>query len=96
MKRDRGMAWGAAKLFATLVLVAQIAIAQNDLAQLHLNVSFEPDTIGPGSTSTLLFEISNSFEFPVTSMGIDNMLPVGVAIASFPNVQSCQSAYRGT
>ena len=76
------------RLLAALALVAQIGIAQNALAQLELGVSFEPDTIGPGSTSTLLFEISNSFVFSVPSMEINNMLPVGVAVAGFPNIQS--------
>jgi hypothetical protein len=49
---------------------------------------FEPDTIGPGSVSTLVFEISSSEDVPVTDLAFADTLPAGVTIANPPNAST--------
>ncbi len=43
--------------------------------------TFIPDTIGPGSTTTLRFDIVNSDPTPVTDLAFTDILPAGVTIA---------------
>ncbi len=43
---------------------------------------FEPDLIGPGSTSTLTFQIINNGPDPVTDLAFTDNLPTGVVIAT--------------
>lgn len=43
---------------------------------------FSPDTIGPGSVSTLTFEIGSEEGVPVTDLAFTDTLPAGVTIAS--------------
>jgi len=45
------------------------------------SAEFTPDTIGPGSTSTLSFTITNPDSSPVTALAFTNNLPAGVTIA---------------
>ncbi|HEX6199145.1 MAG TPA: Ig domain-containing protein, partial [Thermoanaerobaculia bacterium] len=49
---------------------------------------FDPDTIGPGSVSTLLFEIASSEDVPVSDLAFTDVLPAGVVIASPPNAST--------
>lgn len=49
--------------------------------------TFTPNTIGPGSTTTLRFDINNSsFPTPVTDLAFTDNLPAGVTIADPANV----------
>ncbi|MCP4682416.1 MAG: IPTL-CTERM sorting domain-containing protein [Desulfobacterales bacterium] len=50
--------------------------------------AFNPDTIGPGSVSTLTFTITNAGGTPVTNMDFTDNLPGGVTIADPPDA-SC-------
>jgi len=50
--------------------------------------SFNPSTIGPGSVSTLQFDISNSGANGVRDLAFSDTLPAGVTIASPPSVVS--------
>jgi hypothetical protein len=45
------------------------------------SAEFTPDTIGPGSTSTLTFTITNPDSSPVSGLAFSNTLPAGVTIA---------------
>ena len=47
---------------------------------------FIPDTIGPGSVSTLTFTITNPTATPLTGIGFTDTLPAGVFIADPANV----------
>lgn len=62
-----------------LVLMAPQALAQSGVTFSH---SFSPDTIGPGSISTLVFRIESTSASPVTDLAFANVLPAGVTIAS--------------
>lgn len=56
--------------------------AQEGQAVPSFTKTFAPDTIGPGSTSTLRFDIVNQDSVPVTDLAFTDVLPAGVAIAS--------------
>jgi len=67
-----------ALLFCTIVLVSATAAS----AQPGFSKSFSPDTIGPGSVSTLTFTIDNSESAgTVTGMAFTDILPAGVTLA---------------
>ena len=44
--------------------------------------TFGPDTIGPGSTTTLTFTITNPDETPVSDLAFTDVLPAGITIAT--------------
>ncbi len=67
--------------------MAQFALAQSVSAQPVFSKVFEPDTIRPGSVSTLTFEITNADQ-PLTELAFSDVLPAGVAIDAFPNAHS--------
>ncbi len=50
--------------------------------------AFSPATIGPGSTSTLTFTITNPLSFSVGNLSFTDVLPAGVTIASPAGVVS--------
>ena len=50
--------------------------------------SFAPDTIGPGSVSTLTFTITNGEASPVTELAFTDTLPGGVTVADPANASS--------
>jgi uncharacterized repeat protein (TIGR01451 family) len=79
----RAAVWGA-------VLLAVVALAPAAWAQggVSFSKSFSPDTIGPGSTSTLRLTINNSGGSPVLDLAFNDPLPAGVTIATPPNVVS--------
>ncbi len=55
--------------------------------------TFSPDTIGPGSISTLTFSISNDGGTPVDSIAFTDTLPAGMTIATPANVlHDCSDA----
>ncbi len=61
-------------------------------AQPIFNKQFSPDTIGPGTTTTLTFTINNSGGGPVTGLAFTDNFPAGVAIASPANaIDTCSS-----
>jgi len=46
---------------------------------------FQPSTIGPGSSSTLVFTINNTDPTPATDLAFTDMLPAGVTVADGSN-----------
>ncbi len=66
--------------FLVSLLVALPAIA-GEIAPSFSKV-FLPDSIGPGSTSTLQFDIFNDFSDPVSDLAFTDNLPAGVVIAT--------------
>ena len=68
--------------FAMLALV--LAPVANAAAPTFTKV-FIPDTIGPGSTSTLWFDVTNGDPTPVDNMAFADALPAGVTIATPAN-----------
>lgn len=51
-------------------------------AQVFFFKAFDPGTIGPGSVSTLVFELSSSEDQPVEDLAFSDTLPAGVVIAT--------------
>jgi uncharacterized repeat protein (TIGR01451 family) len=73
----RRLIWVSCQVLLTLTVVT---VAN---AQLGFGKSFNPGTIGPGSTTTLQFDISNvETGFPVTAMAFTDTLPAGMEIAT--------------
>ena len=83
---------GRTSLVLAIILVA-VGLAVGDAGTTSLaqeNVSFEksftPDTIGPGSATTLRFDIVNHDPVnPIFDMTFTDQLPTGVEIASTAN-----------
>ncbi len=83
------------RLFITLLLagfaLAGFALASAAHAQTATPTfakSFTPSTIGPGSVSTLRFDIANGTSSPVRNLAFTDNLPAGVTIASPANALS--------
>ena len=70
----------AYRISAFVVLGLLIACAA--WAQPTWDKVFSPDTIGPGSVSTLTFSITNGDPAPVTDLAFSDTLPGGVTIAT--------------
>lgn len=71
-----------ASLPLLMLLVAMaLGAASSAQAQPVFSKAFAPDTIGPGSTSALLFEIDNGAGVPVTDLAFVLNLPAGVNLA---------------
>ncbi|MEM8960064.1 MAG: IPTL-CTERM sorting domain-containing protein [Acidobacteriota bacterium] len=64
-----------------LVLVFVSAFSSAALAQPTFSKSFAPSTMGPGSTSSLVFLINNDGGGPVSDLAFTDNLPAGVTIA---------------
>jgi len=73
-------------LFCAVVAALTLAAAAH--AQPTFSKSFAPSTIGPGSVSTLTFQIANSSATGVRNLAFTDNLPAGVAIAAPANVES--------
>ncbi|WP_154224030.1 beta strand repeat-containing protein [Marinicella rhabdoformis] len=71
----------ACAFFAQLFSVAH--------AQPSFSQQFQPDTIGPGSHTELLFTIDNQNGAAITDMAFTNNLPAGLSIGSLSS-NSCQ------
>jgi len=65
-----------------LTLITALLISHPALAQLGFTKTFIPNTIGPGSVSTLQFDISNETNAPVTDIAFIDILPVALSIAN--------------
>jgi uncharacterized repeat protein (TIGR01451 family) len=76
----------------TCVLVMPIHV----LAQPAFTKSFSPDTIGPGSVSTLTFTITNAESTPITDLAFTDALPAGLTIANPSNAISDCTGADGT
>ncbi len=76
----------------TCVLVMPIHV----LAQPAFTKSFSPDTIGPGSISTLTFTITNAESTPITDLAFTDALPAGLTIANPSNAISDCTGADGT
>ena len=69
-------------------LLAALTLASAASAQPTLNKTFLPDAIGPGSVSTLRFDITNADGVPVRGLAFTDNLPTGMTISSVPNLSS--------
>lgn len=65
------------------LLATSGAMAQ--AASVFFSKGFSPATIGPGSTSTLVFDINSSENVAVTGLAFTDTLPAGVVIATPPS-----------
>ena len=72
--------------FLTAMALASAANAQTPLPS--FSKSFTPDTIGPGGTSRLIFDIENSGASPATDLAFTDTLPAGVSIANPADARS--------
>ncbi|HSR53349.1 MAG TPA: hypothetical protein VLV83_21190 [Acidobacteriota bacterium] len=68
-----------------LILLPASSLAQDPLT---FNKTFVPDTIGPGSVTTLRFDITNNTSQGARGVAFTDTLPAGVLIAGTPSVQS--------
>ena len=84
----------------TLIFSLMFLLAFNAQAQPTLSAVFTPNSIGPGSNSTLTLTITNSSGTPVTGLTLTNVLPVvpgPLTIADPANIQSdCDLGVSGT
>ncbi|RBP51004.1 beta strand repeat-containing protein [Arenicella xantha] len=62
-------------------IFSHLASAGIAVSSLTFNNNFSPNTIGPGSTTTLQFTLSNPSGLPATDLAFSNTLPVGLTIA---------------
>ncbi len=69
-----------------LLLTLLLSAASTAIAQPTFTKSFEFPTIGPGSTTGLIFTISNASGSPVEQLAFTDILPAGVTIADPANV----------
>lgn len=75
-------------------ILCSFAMAGTAYAQVpSFSKIFSPDTIGPGSTSTLSFTITNGAGGPLTDLSFTDTLPAGVTIATPANaLTNCAGA----
>lgn len=71
-----------AKWFAALWLTTEIAAAGGVVAAPGFAMSFSPNSIGAGATSTLTFTITNDGRDDATGAAFTDTLPAGVTIAT--------------
>ena len=83
------------RVLGFVVLVLSTVASFSSYAQQAISFSkvFIPDTIGPGSTSTLVFTITSNTSNSVFDLAFTDMLPAAVSIASPANaITDCDSA----
>ena len=87
----------AAGLISTFVLGHSASPAVAAPTTPIFTIGFAPETIGPGSTSTLTFTIDNTANSdPLDGLAFTNTLPAGVSIADPANAgTTCPSGSRG-
>lgn len=74
---------GGVSLVAALAMLLGMSPAASAQAGLGFSKSFAPDTIGPGSTTTLTFDLDNSGSpTPVTDIAFTDLLPAAITIAT--------------
>jgi uncharacterized repeat protein (TIGR01451 family) len=71
-------------IVAALLVVATSG-ARPAGADVSFDKAFQPATIGPGSTSRLVFKITNGEPTPLTDLAFSDVLPAGVTIATPAN-----------
>ena len=77
------------KVCRLLFVFSALALSSLAVAQPVFTKAFSPDTIGPGSTTTLVFTIDNNAGGGVVSnLAFTDNLPAGVTIASVPSASS--------
>lgn len=81
--KSRSRASIAVNWILAVAVVAGAAGAAH--AQPSFSKVFLPDTIGPGGTSTLRFEITNNGETPASDLAFTDTLPASLVIASPAN-----------
>jgi uncharacterized repeat protein (TIGR01451 family) len=72
----------------TLILFGLALYSTQIQSQIVFQESFSPSTIGPGSTSSLTFNINNQSNAFVDNIAFTNTLPAGLSIASPANIVS--------
>lgn len=76
-----------------LAVFALLLFSGAAYAQPSFQMSFFPSTIGPGSTSTIYYTITNGTTSPVTSLAFTNSLPAGMTVADpVVNDDGCQGS----
>ncbi|MEE8522548.1 MAG: hypothetical protein V3T72_01350 [Thermoanaerobaculia bacterium] len=75
-------------LAATLAMVALSALSAPADAQPTLSKIFTPNTIGPGSVSTITLTITNGSASPVTDLAFADTLPAAITIADPANAST--------
>jgi uncharacterized repeat protein (TIGR01451 family) len=73
-----------ASLFLLSLVVSFLAMAGTAYAAPSFSKNFSPDTIGPGSTSTLTLTITNDVT-PATGLAFTDTMPAGVTLATPAN-----------
>ena len=86
MKLGRTTPIASKALLLTLALI--LAGAAQAGATPTITKAFGPDTIGPGSVSTLTFILTNTLSAPITDLAFTDTLPAGVTIATPANASS--------
>lgn len=71
--------------WAVWVLLSAFSAASAH-AQADFSKFFNPNSIAPGSTTTLTYTIDNSTGGPLTDLAFTNTLPAAITIAGVPNV----------
>ena len=74
--------------FVTILAVAvffMVTVPAHAQVAVTFDKTFVPDTIGPGSVSTLRFDIVNEISAPVSDLAFTDVLPAGLVIASAAN-----------
>ena len=89
---------GDSEIAATFTAFADISVipageSDSDFAippesPLSFSLAFSPETIGPGSVSTLTYTITNETDSLIENLEFSNTLPVGMTIASPVNASS--------
>ena len=81
----------------SILLVLAVVTAVHAQSSPTFSKVFAPNTIGPGSTSTLTFTITNGSATPVTGLAFTDTLPAAVTIADPANASTdCDLGLSGS
>ena len=85
-RQKKNQMWIA--LLAIVFLAVAFVPAAEAQTALTFSKAFAPSTIGPGSVSTLRFDITNNTSSPLTGLTFTDNLPAGVTIATPANAST--------
>ena len=71
-----------------VAIVTNMGIVPFVSANVTFTMVFTPDTIGPGSVSTLAYTITNAYTTPVTDIAFTGILTEGLTIATPANANT--------
>ncbi|MFT6045143.1 MAG: hypothetical protein ACI9WC_000842 [Arenicella sp.] len=80
--------WVRSCTLKTSLLVVSLLISQSAFAQLTFTKTFTAETIGPGSVSTLTFNIANPEATAADDIAFTDSFPAGLTIASPGNASN--------